>query len=121
MTLLRNDVITKGLLLSSGSFRSGLFCYGSYFLFNGFFAGTAGSFLSSFLGLLEHVLIVVNELDDTHLSSIAQTEACAEDTGVTTGTVSDLLAYILEEFGNDLFLLEEGSSARSSSPNLGSH
>ena len=91
--------------LSNWSFCCRSFCR-SLSLRSSLLTSTTCGLLSRSLRSLEHVLVVVNELDDTHLSSITKTETSTEDTCVTTWTVSDLLCYVLEELGNNLFLFE---------------
>ncbi len=56
--------------------------------------------------ILEHVFVVVNELNDTGLGVVTKTVASLEDTGVTTVAVSDLLSYFTEEFGNGILVLQ---------------
>ena len=81
---------------------------GGFLGLGGFLAGTTSGLLGGFLSLLEHVLVVIDELDDSHLSGVTLTETGAEDTCVTTGTVGDLLGNVLEELCDDSFLFEFG-------------
>lgn len=67
-------------------------------------AGAAGGL--GFLGLAEHVLVVVDELDDGHLGVVTVADAGLQDAGVATGAVGDLLGNLAEEFVDGLFAVE---------------
>lgn len=94
-----------------------LLCLGGFFD-HGSCGGCGGSSLG-FLGaraagglgllggaLLEHVLVVVDELDDSHLGVVAMTDAGLQNAGVATGALGDLLRHFAEEFVDGLFAME---------------
>ena len=62
-----------------------------------------GGLLLSVLGI---GLIIINELDHAHLGIVTLTEAGFEDTGVTTGTVSDFLRNLTIEFGDGILVMK---------------
>lgn len=69
-------------------------------------AATTGALGSLLGGVFEHVLVVVDELDDSHLGVVTVTDTGLQDAGVTTGAVSDLLGNLAEEFVDGLFAVE---------------
>ena len=92
-------------LLSLGSlFGHGSLGDGSGLGFLG--AATAGALGSLLGGVLEHVLVVVDELDDGHLGVVTVTDAGLQDAGVTTGALGDLLRHFAEELVDGLFAVE---------------
>ena len=56
--------------------------------------------------LLSHVLIVVNKLNEAHLSIVTQTVACLNDASVATRTVGNLHRDYLEEFSYSKLVLQ---------------
>lgn len=73
----------------------------------GFFgAGAAGGLGFLGLGLAEHVLVVVDELDDAHLGVVTVADAGLQDAGVATGALGDFLRDFAEEFVDGLFAVE---------------
>ena len=96
------------MLFGGGSLGCG--CFGSRGCFGGG-RGLAGTACAAFLfGLLvlEHILVVVYQLDEAGLGVVAQAVAGLEDTGVASGTVGDLLGDFAEEFGDGFLVLEIG-------------
>ena len=67
---------------------------------------TTTSLLSSSLRSLSHVLIKVNELDESNLSCVTLTGTQLDNASVTTWTVSYLLSYLTEESLNSILILK---------------
>ena len=97
------QLLSLGGFLGGGSLGHRGFSNGGLSLFGAATAGALGSLLA---GLLEHVLVVVDELDDSHLGVVTVTDAGLQDAGVATGAVGDLLCDLAEELVDGLFAVE---------------
>ena len=92
------DVLLFCLCLFSSSLSSGCFSYRSLSCrsLSLLLATTTGT-LSS-LRSLSHVLVEVNKLNESHISTITKSRTKLNHAGVTTGTVSNLLCHYSVEF-----------------------
>lgn len=50
--------------------------------------------------------VEVHQLDDTHLSSITQTETGVKNASVTTGTIGNFGSYYAEQLGNSILIFQ---------------
>ena len=102
-----NHMIRIVSSFSLGLFRLGFscrFCCGSRFSgrsglyrFSGSaFLRTTGTCLLGHL-IFCHILVVINQLYETHLGIVTQAMTCLDDAGITTRTVSDLHSYLFKE------------------------
>ena len=86
----------------------GCLCFGSG-LGGSFLARRAAAAASGLLGglflLAKESLVVVNELNEASLSVVAKTVTHLEDASVSTGTVGDLLSYLVEQNANCVLVL----------------
>ena len=99
-------IVVSRYLLSLGGFGLGDGGFGSGSGLGLLGARAAGALGLLRGGLLEHVLVVVDELDDGHLGVVTMTDAGLQDTGVATGTVGHLGSDLAEEFVDGLFAVE---------------
>lgn len=98
-------VIRQEYLFGFGFFGgSGGFCSGG--LGGGGLAGTTGAALLLGLLVLEHVLVVVYQLDKAGLGVVTKTVACLKNAGVATGASGNLFSYFLEENLHSFFVLK---------------
>ena len=102
--VMMNKKLFSLCLFSCRCLCSGSLCCRSFSLRSSLAATT--SLLSAALASLGHVLIEVNELDESNGSSIATTCAELDYASVTTRTVSNLCCNSTEELLDGLFVLK---------------
>ena len=95
----------SGLLLRSGGFGGSYGLGGSGTLLRTRAAAASFGLLGG-LHLLRVGLVEVNQLDQAHLGSVAQTKTGLQDTAVSARTVGDLRSHFAEQFGHGLLAFQ---------------